>query len=86
MKLPTRPAASPVGTHGAAREGESGWLRYEAEQPDPAPVETDSGESAWLRHDLPDPSATDAAERADATGVPEPGAPADATSRTPESP
>ncbi len=71
---------------GTPRDGESGWLRYEAEQPDPAPVETDSGDSAWLRHDLPDPSATDAADRADATGAPEPGAATDATSRPPESP
>ncbi|WP_457253323.1 signal peptidase I [Pedococcus sp. P5_B7] len=47
---------------GTPRDGDNGWLRFEADQPDPTRVETDaahdSHDPAWLRHDLPDPSPT----------------------------
>ena len=54
---------------GTPREGDSGWLRYEADQPDPTPAEADSHDSAWLRNDLPDPGVapTVAAQAEDST-------------------
>ena len=54
---------------GTPRDGDSGWLRYEADQPDPAHVE--AADPARLRHDRPSPSASDAAD-ADVPGAAEP--------------